>query len=350
MSIEFTLKHLETFRAVVIAGSITKASHRIKLSQPSISQQIAKLEEVLTTQLLERNRTGVISLTPAGDYWFKAANDLLDRLAVNVDEYEHRFKNASVVVRLGATPALRGRFTAAAARIAQREPGFVKFELVYALSSAELMEMLRMHKLNFAIVRQPVLEDDRFAFAVEHLFEDQICWCVPAEISRQQLRQAFTPDANKADLHPALSSYVEIDPGVITHKASSDWFRNNLPFAAPTFSAPTFVSSVDFVVEGLATCHIPLSLLPNLTEGQRRKLQIVRVDNMSHQIMLAMPKHLLTLGPYARIFAALVEFCHTQYAPEMTTENSLTLAELLSGTEPADLSSRTERVSEIAGT
>ncbi|MCB1518104.1 MAG: LysR family transcriptional regulator [Hyphomicrobiaceae bacterium] len=334
MPIEFTLKHLETFRAVVVAGSITKASPRIGLSQPSISQQIAKLEEVLNVQLLERNRTGVISLTPAGDYWFRAANDMLNRLAVTIDEHEHRFKHARVVLRLGATPALRGRFTGAAARIAQREPGFVKFELIYALSSAELMEMLRMHRLNFAIVRQQVLEDDRSAFAVEHLFEDKICWCVPAEVPTQQLRMAFNPDIDKADLHPALRSYVEIDPSVITRQASDDWFRHNLPFASPTFSAPTFASSVDFVVEGLATCHIPLSLLPNLTEGQREKLQVMTIDSMSHQIMLAMPKHLLTLGPYARIFAALVEFCHTNYAREMTADNSVSLTDLLNGTTP----------------
>lgn len=317
---------------MVVAGSITKASQRIGLSQPSISQQIAKLEEVLNVQLLVRNRTGLISLTPAGDYWFKAANDMLDRLAVTVDEHEHRFKHNSVVLRLGATPALRGRFTGAAARIAQREPGFVKFEMIYALSSAELMEMLRIHRLNFAIVRQPVLEDDRSAFAVEHMFEDKICWCVPAEISTQQLRQAFNPDVNRDDLHPALLSYVEIDPSVPTRQASDDWFRYNLPFASPVFSAPTFASSVDFVVEGLATCHMPLSLLPNLTEGQRRKLQIVTINNMSHQIMLAMPKHLLTLGPYARIFAALVDFCRTQYALEMTAESSFSLDDLLNGT------------------
>ncbi len=254
----------------------------------------------------------MISLTPAGDYWFKASDDVLDRVENIVDEHEQRFNGANVVLRLGATPALRGRFTAAAARIAQREPGFVKFDLVYARSSGELMEMLRMHRLNFAIVRQPELEDDRSAFAVEHLFEDKICWCVPAGIPMQQLRQAFNPDVNKADLHPALVSYVEIDPSVITRQASDDWFRHNLPFASPTFSAPTFASSADFVVEGLATCHVPLSLLPSLTESQQRKLQVLTIDNMSHQIMLAMPKHLLTLGLYARIFTALVEFCRTQ--------------------------------------
>ena len=46
---DITLKQLQIFRAVVIAGSITKASRRVGLSQPSISQQLAKLEERLGT-------------------------------------------------------------------------------------------------------------------------------------------------------------------------------------------------------------------------------------------------------------------------------------------------------------
>src|SRR5690554_3280226 len=41
---DITLKQLEIFNAVVVAGSITKASRRIDLSQPSISQQLAKFE------------------------------------------------------------------------------------------------------------------------------------------------------------------------------------------------------------------------------------------------------------------------------------------------------------------
>ena len=63
---DITLKQLQIFRAVVIAGSITKASRRVGLSQPSISQQLAKLEERLGTQLINRNRTGTVNLTPSG--------------------------------------------------------------------------------------------------------------------------------------------------------------------------------------------------------------------------------------------------------------------------------------------
>ena len=137
---DITFKQLEIFRWVVVAGSITKASHRVGLSQPSISQQLAKLEETLDVQLIIRNRTGLVSMTPAGEFWFKASEDMLGRMANTMSEHNQRFKHSSVVLRLGATPVLRGRFTAAAARIAQSAPGFVKFELVYDLNSSALVE------------------------------------------------------------------------------------------------------------------------------------------------------------------------------------------------------------------
>lgn len=57
---DFTFRQLEIFRAVVVAGSITKASARIGLSQPSISQQLAKLEESLGVQLINRDRKSVV--------------------------------------------------------------------------------------------------------------------------------------------------------------------------------------------------------------------------------------------------------------------------------------------------
>ena len=39
-----TFHQLEIFEAVVISGSLTKASRALQLSQPSISQQLYKLE------------------------------------------------------------------------------------------------------------------------------------------------------------------------------------------------------------------------------------------------------------------------------------------------------------------
>ena len=272
---DITFKQLEIFRWVVVAGSITKASHRIGLSQPSISQQLAKLEETLDVQLIVRNRTGTVSMTPAGEFWFKASEDVLGRMAVAMNDHEKRFKHSSVVLRLGATPALRGHFTAATAHIAQSAPGFVKFELVYDINSANLVEQLRMHQINFAIVAESAIVNDQSSFATSRLFVDKIAWAVPSSLSDAEILAALNPRSDIAKNHPILSRYIEIDPQVPTRAASDDWYRSNLPNATPTFAAPTFAASVELVAGGLGTCHAPLSLLPNLSQSVLDRDQVL---------------------------------------------------------------------------
>ncbi|MEZ2128065.1 MULTISPECIES: LysR family transcriptional regulator [unclassified Sinorhizobium] len=62
----FTLRQLEYFIATAEAGSITLASDRIRVSQPSISTAISQLEIELGTQLFLRRHAQGLSLTPAG--------------------------------------------------------------------------------------------------------------------------------------------------------------------------------------------------------------------------------------------------------------------------------------------
>jgi molybdate transport repressor ModE-like protein len=208
--LDISLKQLEMFRAVVVAGSITKASRRMGLSQPSISQQLAKLEEMLGTPLLRRNRTGLISLTPAGEYWFRASETVLQQMANSVDEHRQRFIDNSVSLQIGVTPTLRGRFVAAAARIAREEPGFTKFDLFYALSSNELVEKLRLHQLNCAIVNIDSLAEDRNSFAVTELFQDHIAWVVPAGVSAAEIRAAQKQQPRSEPLPECMAHFVDV--------------------------------------------------------------------------------------------------------------------------------------------
>lgn len=59
------IKLLESFCAVVDAGSLNEAAERLHLSQPAISKQIRSLEADLGAQLLIRSTRGV-ELTPVG--------------------------------------------------------------------------------------------------------------------------------------------------------------------------------------------------------------------------------------------------------------------------------------------
>src|SRR6201987_4751655 len=59
------LRHLRYFVAAADAGTFTHAAERMYIAQPTLSQQIRRLEEMVGTPLLQRRREGV-RLTEAG--------------------------------------------------------------------------------------------------------------------------------------------------------------------------------------------------------------------------------------------------------------------------------------------
>lgn len=322
---DITLKQLQIFRAVVIAGSITKASRRVGLSQPSISQQLAKLEERLGTQLINRNRTGTVSLTPSGEYWFKFSDDLLRKFDQAIDEHEKRYVDSRIFLRVGVSPTLRGRFLSAAARIASEETGFAKFEVTFAVTSGELVEQLRLHQLNCVIVNDESLEEDRNSFAIAPLFRDPMLLAVPASVPEAMVEKALQKGVKPLLLDPALTRYVEIDANVPMRPVSDAWYRAHLPYATPAFSAMTYAAAIDIVSEGLATAHTPQSLLPSLPGSVRERLRVYTLPNMDRSIVLAMPKHLMTLPGYANFFRRLTDFCRNEYGQNVPAGDILAL-------------------------
>jgi DNA-binding transcriptional LysR family regulator len=58
------------------AGSFTHAAERMFVSQPTLSQQIRRLEQILGTPLLQRRREG-LRLTPAGSVLLDASRAVL---------------------------------------------------------------------------------------------------------------------------------------------------------------------------------------------------------------------------------------------------------------------------------
>src|SRR5215813_4051922 len=70
------LRHLRYFAAVADAGSFTHAAQRMFIAQPTLSQQIRRLEEIVGTPLLQRRREG-LRLTPAGTVLLDASRTVL---------------------------------------------------------------------------------------------------------------------------------------------------------------------------------------------------------------------------------------------------------------------------------
>jgi LysR family transcriptional regulator, low CO2-responsive transcriptional regulator len=84
-----TLHQLRIFESVVRHMNITKAAQTLRISQPSVSQQLKLLEEEFGRKFLIRLNQGV-TLTADGKEFFEAAAPML----ADADNLEKRFKNS----------------------------------------------------------------------------------------------------------------------------------------------------------------------------------------------------------------------------------------------------------------
>ena len=92
------IKHLHALSVIAQTGSVTAACEQINLSQPALTQGIAKLEAGLGVKLFDRQR-GMV-LTPAGKVYLKRikrgmnllreAADFLGRFATDINPYLYR--------------------------------------------------------------------------------------------------------------------------------------------------------------------------------------------------------------------------------------------------------------------
>src|SRR5258708_20846797 len=82
------LRHLRYFVALAEAGSFTHAAERMFIAQPTLSQQIRRLEDIVGTPLLRRRRGG-LQLTKAAAVLRDASPTLLSLLHPQVNPTPH---------------------------------------------------------------------------------------------------------------------------------------------------------------------------------------------------------------------------------------------------------------------
>src|SRR6478735_5680951 len=101
----FSLRQLQYAVAVADALSFRKAAERCHVSQPSLSAQLAQLEEALGVRLFERDRRRVL-LTAAGQQLVERAR----RILVETDDLQEASRRLgdplAGTLRLGVIPTI----------------------------------------------------------------------------------------------------------------------------------------------------------------------------------------------------------------------------------------------------
>ncbi|RUM56372.1 MAG: LysR family transcriptional regulator [Marinomonas sp.] len=99
------LPELGTFVTVVDAGSLSEAGRRLQLPPSSISRAISKLEDQLSSKLLERT-TRSLALTPIGRDVYEQALSMMDAAKAAIARIESQKHELNGLLRIAAPKAL----------------------------------------------------------------------------------------------------------------------------------------------------------------------------------------------------------------------------------------------------
>lgn len=154
------LKQMKYFVTVIECNSFTKAAEQCYISQSAISQQIQSLEEDLGVELIKRQNRSFF-LTPAGEYFYRHACELLDEIENLKTETIRLGEDNEVSLKIGY---LRGygaqELYHAIAEFSRIYPE-VSLSIVNG-THEELYDFLRLHTVDL------VISDQRRAFSNDY--------------------------------------------------------------------------------------------------------------------------------------------------------------------------------------
>jgi LysR family hydrogen peroxide-inducible transcriptional activator len=178
--------------AVVRAGNFSRAAEQCHVSQPSLSQQIQKLEEELGERLFDRMKREA-KLTPHGEAFLPRALKILEEVDVAKREASdaHRLLRGRVI--LGLLPTIAPYLLPAVlVDFAKKFPG-VEI-VIHEDTTAQLLKLANACEVDFAVASRPI-QDPRME--VKDLFAEELRLALPPRHPLTRKRTVRLADLEK---------------------------------------------------------------------------------------------------------------------------------------------------------
>ena len=246
------LRHLRYFLTLADTLHFGRAARALAVSQPTLSQQIHKLEEELDSPLFERGRR--VRLTQAGELFRTYASRAVEDVHAGERAVSALRGLSTGSLRIGYLPSLRGTIVPALSSVLRRYPGLriTSEEGIGGRIERRVAEGRLDVGVAYAVSRSPELE-------IEPLFESPLQLVVGA---RHRLAGETKVSLSKLAAEP----FALLSRG-LRARATLDAY-----FAAARFSPMIVVESdavatvLDVVRAGLAVTVLPE---PRRTMGER---------------------------------------------------------------------------------
>lgn len=170
------IQRLRYFLEVARQKNFSRAAEICHVSQPSLSQQIKKLEEEVDGPLFLRNR-GRVTLTPLGEAFLQHAQAIMASVDSAEEFVAKTCSEARRTIRVGAIPTIAPYLVPEIfGAIREREPG-IRLALVEDRTEA-LVEALTVGAIDFALLSPPTSIDRMCDHLV--LRHDELLLTLPA--------------------------------------------------------------------------------------------------------------------------------------------------------------------------
>ena len=275
------LRHLRYFVALADAGNFTRAAKRMFIAQPTLSQQIRRLEEIVGAPLLQRRRDGV-RLTKAGVVLLDASRAVLSLVDQEVNQTRQAAGLGRQRLRVVIPPGL---------------PDALAVEVASTLKSAAAAA-----DVEIAWIETPL--DAEFSLIRQHQADAGLGWltvgpeALPRPLDVMGLAE-FEPDVWIPSSHVAarrgtisLADMARMDvihgprraePG--TYEAWTQVLRTVDP--AFEFSDPPLLRSLQMNLVFAATAHRPTAVLtgPSVIAGSRPRMIGLPRPAVTHEMV-----------------------------------------------------------------
>ncbi|HWH72332.1 MAG TPA: LysR family transcriptional regulator [Candidatus Sulfotelmatobacter sp.] len=206
--------HLRYFWVVAQEGSLRKAAQKLSVSQPTISAQIAALEEMLGEKLFHRTSRG-LALTEIGQQAFSYAKEIFDLGQEFLHSVKHRGTSRPLRVHIGVADSLPKQLSHEIIK-----PIFNLGQPVQAAcmqgKTADLLAQLAVYRLDLVLANEPA-PSSLHVRVFNHLLGDcGVTFCAAPSLVRK-LKPHFPQSLNQAPVLLPTSSPLR--------RSLENWFQ-----------------------------------------------------------------------------------------------------------------------------
>jgi LysR family hydrogen peroxide-inducible transcriptional activator len=169
------MHQLRYFVAVARSGTFSRAAGECRVAQPSLSQQIQKLESEVGDRLFERTRRRAI-LTPAGALFLPHALSILETAERGRQEIREMSGQVRGQVLLAALPTIAPYFLPEIIRLFREKYRGVEL-IIHEETTLQLLRGLEENEFDLALISDAAPNP---RIRVENLFSEELLLCLPA--------------------------------------------------------------------------------------------------------------------------------------------------------------------------